>query len=80
MDTLGIFFMQTDHLRVLIHIRKKGEFGNVKHIKPSNDFLTERFRRCFFCGSFLLFVFVFVILPCLFLAALWSPVGKGLTS
>ena len=32
-------------------------------------------RRCFF---YLLFVFVFAILPCLFLAALWSPVGKGL--
>ena len=29
---------------------------------------------------FLLFAFVFVILSCLFLAALWSPVGKGLTS
>ena len=25
----------------------------------------------------LLFVFVFAILSCLFLAALWSPVGKG---
>ena len=29
---------------------------------------------------FLLFVIVFVILACLFLAALWSPVGKELTS
>ena len=28
----------------------------------------------------MLFAFVFAILPCLFLAALWSPVGKGLTS
>ena len=27
---------------------------------------------------FLLLVFVFAILSCLFLAALWSPVGKGL--
>ena len=35
-------------------------------------------RRCFFCGSILLFV-VRVILSCQFLAALWSPVGKGLT-
>ena len=25
-------------------------------------------------------VFVFVILSCLFLATLWSPAGKGLTS
>ena len=29
---------------------------------------------------FFFFVFAFAILPCLFLAALWSPVGKGLTS
>ena len=30
--------------------------------------------------SYLCFVFVFVILSCLFLAALWSPAGKGLAS
>ena len=33
----------------------------------------------FFCGSFLLFVF-HAYLVCLFLAALWSPAGKGLTA
>ena len=32
--------------------------------------------RVFFSRSYLLFVFVIVILPCLFLAALWSPVWK----
>ena len=32
-----------------------------------------------FCGSFLLFVFR-IILYCLFLAALWSSAGKGLSS
>ena len=31
-----------------------------------------------FC--YLCFMFVFVMLSCLFLAALWSPAGKGLTS
>ena len=30
---------------------------------------------CCFC-----FLFVFVVLSCLFLAALWSPAEKGLTS
>ena len=30
----------------------------------------------FFCGSFLLFVFAFAIVSCLFLAALWSPVDS----
>ena len=33
---------------------------------------------CFFCVSFLLFVFR-VILSCLSIAALWSPAGKRLT-
>ena len=27
-----------------------------------------------------IYVFVFVMLSCLFIAALWSPAGKGLTS
>ena len=30
---------------------------------------------CYFC-----FVFVIVMLSCLFIAALWSPAGKGLAS
>ena len=41
--------------------------------------LTVR-MRCFFGGSFLLFVFVFAILWCLFLKALRTPGGRGLTS
>ena len=37
---------------------------------------------CFFCGSFVLFTIclVFVMLLPLFITALWSPTGKGLTS
>ena len=31
-----------------------------------------------FCHS--CFIFIFVVLACLFLAVLWSPAGKGLTS
>ena len=37
---------------------------------------TDRSRQCFLWGSVLLFVFVFAILWCLFLAGLWSPVWK----
>ena len=48
-------------------------------IKPPVIFLLSIPRRCFFCGPCFLFVFR-VILSCLFLAALWSPAGKGLNS
>ena len=34
--------------------------------------------RCFSCGSLLLFIFVFGMLSCLIIAALWSLAGKGL--
>ena len=48
---------------------------------PSNALLTVP-RRCFFFGSFLLFMLhvVVAMLSFLFLAALWSLAGKGLTS
>ena len=45
-------------------------------IEVNKCFLIRLSRRCFFCGSYLLFVFVFAILLCLFLAALRSPVEK----
>ena len=35
-------------------------------------------RRCFFCGSFILFMFR--VWHAFFNAALWSPAGKGLTA
>ena len=44
---------------------------------PPVMFLLTVPRPCFFCGSlFVTYVFVFSILPCLFLATLISPVGK----
>ena len=51
---------------------------------PVNISLTVP-RRFFSFGSFLLFMFnvgvcCVVVLLCLFLAALWSPAGKGMTS
>ena len=72
--------MQTKHLSALIHIRNKDAVANVKQLfGPPVNFLLNIPRQCFFFGSFLLFV-VRVIRSCLFLAALWSPAEKGLTS
>ena len=50
--------MQTTHLFFFIHIGNKGEVGTVKHVSAIQYFclLTDS-RRCFFCESFLLFVF-----------------------
>ena len=50
---------------------------------PSGEFFTVRSKAVLllwilFC--YLHFMFVFVMLSCLFLVALWSPAGKGLTS
>ena len=73
--------MQTKHLCVLIHIWTKGEVGAVKPVKPSSKtFLLTVPRRHFFCGSFVFLCLVFLMILRLFIAALWSPTGKGLTS
>ena len=74
--------MQTKHLCVFIHIWTKGEVGAVK---PGLNPLVNNFywpfqgsasfvdHLCFLC-------FVFLMLSRMFIAALWSPAGKGLTS
>ena len=49
-------------------------------LKPSSKiFLLTVPRRYFFCGSFV-FCLLIVRLSRLFIAAFWSPAGKGLTS
>ena len=49
-------------------------------LKPPSELLLTISRLFFFRESFLLFTFhVFIIVSCLFLVALLSPVGKGLT-
>ena len=63
--------MLTKHLFVLIHIRNKGEVSAVKHGKA----VLLLWIIIVICVSFRT-----VMLSCLFLAALWSPAGKGLTS
>ena len=44
------------------------------------NIFTDRSEAYFICGSFVLLYLVFVMLSRLFIAALWSPEGKGLTS
>ena len=75
--------MQNKHLCVLIHILTKGEVGApLNRFEPSSKiFLLTVPRWCFFCESFMLFLSCFVMLYVrLFVAALWSPAGNGLTS
>ena len=73
--------MQTKHLCVLILIWTKGEDGaretGFTHLV--NILLTVPIRY-FFSGSFVFFCLVFLMFSRLFIAALWSPAGKALTS
>ena len=58
--------MQTKHICVLILIQTKGEVGTpLNRFNPSSKtkILTVP-RRCFFCGSFMLFLSCFVMLSC----------------
>ena len=76
-------FMQTKHLCVLIHIWTKSEVDAPLNwfTSSSKIFLLTVPRRCFFGGSFCYFCLVFVMLSCAsVIIAMWSPVGKGLTS
>ena len=67
----------------LINIRTKGEVGTVKRVWALQNFVTGRSKAVLllwiiFC--YLCFLFVFVMLSCLFLAALWLPAAKWLSS
>ena len=67
--------MQTKHIFVLIHYRNNGEVGTLKQFRR-----TGNFYWLFFCGSFCYLNLISVMLSCLFLVALRSTAGKGLTS
>ena len=62
--------MQTKHLCVLIHRFKSSSKIYLLAVSRWYCFLDH---LCYFCLKF-------VILSRLFIAALWSPAGKGLTS
>ena len=63
---------------VLVHIK----MAPCNSVTPSSKiFLLTIPRQHFFCGSFVCFLcLVFLMLSRLFIAAMWSPAGKGLTS
>ena len=70
--------MQTKYLCVLIHILIKGEVGVVKNgLSPPVKYFNDR-------SKVVLLLWIFYVLLCLcarlFVCALWSPAGKGLTS
>ena len=73
--------MQTKHLCVLIHIWTKCEVGALwKRFKPSSKiFLLTVPRRCFFCGSFMLFLsyFCYAFLCVCLLMPCGHLLGKG---
>ena len=49
--------MQTKRIFVLVHIRNKDDGSNRQTCLSTPVFLLTVLRLCFFCGSFLLFVF-----------------------
>ena len=65
--------MQIKHLCVFIHIRNKGEVGTVKLV------LLAVPKGCFFCGSFLLFMFrvchAFLSVHCSLVVTCWERAG-----
>ena len=66
-----------------VRIGDGGDFGVVKHFGPSSGLMAPVSGRCYFklwilCNMY--FAFVFIMLSCLFLAAMLSPAWKGLTS
>ena len=75
--------MQTRYLCVLIHMWIKGEVGTpLNRFKHSSNIFYWPFQgEKFFCGSFMFFLLRLLCLcACLFICALWSPAGKGLTA
>ena len=73
--------MHTKHLCFLIHILTKGEVGvPLNKFRPSSKifFLTVP-RRCFFCGSFMLFLscFCYAIMHVCLLMPCGHLLGKG---
>ena len=74
-------FLQTKYICIMIHIRTKAEVGAPWNwFKPSSKiFLLAVRRRCFFCVSFVLFLFCLAFVRiCLLMAC--GHLLKGLTS
>ena len=81
-DKLGVF-QQTKYLCVLIHIWIKGEVGAVKQVlSPPVKYSRDRSKAVLLLWIFYVFSILCLLCLCahLFICALWSPAGKGLTS
>ena len=66
---------------VLVHIRIKGEVGNVKLVKALQVNILLIFpRRYFFCASYVFCCSVFLMLSHVFIAAFLLTAGKGMAS
>ena len=75
--------MQTKYLCVLIHILIKDEVGAVNLLSPPIKYFTDRSKVELLLWIFYKFFSVFCLLCLcehLFICALWSPAGKGMTS
>ena len=75
--------MQTKHLCVLILILTKGEVGApLNRLSPPVKYFTDRFKAVLLLWIFYVFSVLCLLCICmrLFICALWSPAGKGLTS
>ena len=80
-DKFGIFHANQTSMCLDPHQKYGWGWYRQTCLSPPVIFLLTVPRRCFFVDPFyhLRFLFAFVILSCLFHAALWSPAGKGLT-
>ena len=74
--------MQTKHICVLINILTNGKVGAVKLVQALPvKYFTDRFKVVLLLWIILYCLcLVIVILSCLFIAALWSSIGKGVAS
>ena len=74
--------MQTKYLCLDLHLGWGWGWRRETGLSPPVKYLLTVPRRYFFCGSFMLFSVLCLLCLCarLFLCALWSPAGKGLTS
>ena len=75
-------FVPAGHFCVLVHVGVADEVGAVGLVWALKYFF-DRYGTVLLLWIFFIyscFTFAFVVLPCLFLATLWSPAGKGLAS
>ena len=72
--------LSTDYQRHYNYDKENPCMTNTNQSAPNLTFLTDRSKAVlFFVDNLCYLCFVFVMLPGLFIAALWSSAGKALT-